>query len=260
MQGREINVPNVQTRQANAADGQVQQPEIHKNTTEAPKTLWEQGRLAATLALVSGFADAYATLNYKIFVSFMSGNTTQTGAKLGEWNLAESWHALLPILAFVVGAFTGTMLLHSGIKQARRPLFVLVAVLLAASVIASAYFAMSPDWLHIVLLAVAMGAVNISVGHIGAQSVGLGYVSGTLSTFSQNVALAFKGLPVPGSKGAWDTHGRRMAALASVWFAFLIGAVLGGALTTRFAVWALLLPILILAALAAFDRTTDDID
>jgi hypothetical protein len=35
--------------------------------------------LAAALAMIAGFIDAYGMITYGVFVSFMSGNTTQTG-------------------------------------------------------------------------------------------------------------------------------------------------------------------------------------
>ena len=36
-------------------------------------------RLAAALAMIAGFIDAYGFITYGVYVSFMSGNTTQTG-------------------------------------------------------------------------------------------------------------------------------------------------------------------------------------
>ena len=38
-----------------------------------------QERLAAGLAMVAGFVYAYGVITYGVYVSFMSGNTTQTG-------------------------------------------------------------------------------------------------------------------------------------------------------------------------------------
>ena len=49
-------------------------------------------------------------------------------------------------------------------------------------------------------------------------------------------------------------HGRRAFLLLGIWASFLIGALLGGAATSRFGVWVLLLPLLILLALAVFSR------
>ena len=52
--------------------------------------------------------------------------------------------------------------------------------------------------------------------------------------------------PAPHAQGAWDTHGRLAALFAAVWTAFLIGALLAGAATSRFAAGTLLPPIMIL--------------
>ena len=41
-------------------------------------------RLAAALATIAGFTDAYGMITYGVFVSFMSGNTTQTGYQAAE--------------------------------------------------------------------------------------------------------------------------------------------------------------------------------
>jgi uncharacterized membrane protein YoaK (UPF0700 family) len=45
--------------------------------------------------------------------------------------------------------------------------------------------------------------------------------------------------------------------LARVWTGFLAGAILSGAATPRYGVWALSAPALILAALAVFERRGD---
>ena len=51
-----------------------------RSETSAPA----QGGLAAILALIAGYVDAYTFLNYQVYGSFMSGNTTQTGLQAGQ--------------------------------------------------------------------------------------------------------------------------------------------------------------------------------
>ncbi len=53
--------------------------------------------------------------------------------------------------------------------------------------------------------------------------------------------------------GSRDTHWRRAALLGSLWTFFLAGAVLGGALASRIAVWTLLLPAVTLPLLALLE-------
>lgn len=211
------------------------------------------GWQAVVLAVIAGYIDSYAFLNYKVYGSFMSGNTTQTGLQTGQGKLAEAGLDLLPIPLFVAGVFVGTLLLHSSLRHRLSWLFGLVATLLAVAM-AAANPGVLPGWLGIVLLSLAMGIMNTTVNSVGEQSVSLGYVTGDLNNLAQHLALAVKRLPVPHGQGPWDTHRRRATLLAGIWAAFLIGAVLAGAATLRLSAWTLLPPILILLTLAAFRR------
>ena len=223
------------------------------NASEMPLKLWEHSGLAVALALVSGYVDAYSYLSYKLYSSFMSGNTTQTGLRLGESEFSVSAHHLFAIISFVVGVFAGTLLLHSALRQPKRWLFLMCAIVLGIS-LASASAGVLPGNFNFALLAIAMGAMNTSITRVGKQTVHLGYVSGTLNGAAQHLALALKGAPVPDAEGAWDTHWRRVALLGSVWLGFGGGAILGGVSTTQFDIWTLLFPVLLLLVLAAFDR------
>jgi uncharacterized membrane protein YoaK (UPF0700 family) len=60
-------------------------------------------RLAAALAMIAGFIDAYGIITYGVFVSFMSGNTTQTGYQTAEGLFGPASLSALAILFFVVG-------------------------------------------------------------------------------------------------------------------------------------------------------------
>jgi uncharacterized membrane protein YoaK (UPF0700 family) len=91
-----------------------------------------------------------------------------------------------------------------------------------------------------------MGIMNTSITHVGGQAVNLGFVTGDLNNFAQRLAMGIRRDPVPQMQGSWDNHWWRATLLAGIWTAFLIGAVLGAALASRFATWALLLPALML--------------
>ena len=210
---------------------------------------------AALLAVIAGYIDSYVFLNYKVYGSFMSGNTTQTGLQTGQGRLAEAGLNLLPIPLFVAGVFGGTLLLHSSLRYRSSWLFGSVAALLAMAM-AAANPGVLPGWSGVILLSLAMGIMNTAVTRVGEQSVSLGYVTGDLNNLAQQLALAVKRVPVP--HGSGDTHGRRATLLAGIWAAFLIGAALAGAATPRFAVCTLLPPILVLLALIAFGRAIVD--
>ena len=72
----------------------------------------EKGRaelLATVVAVIAGFIDAYGMITYGVYVSFMSGNTTQTGYQAAEGAFGPASLSALAILFFVVGSFAGTV-------------------------------------------------------------------------------------------------------------------------------------------------------
>jgi len=211
-------------------------------------------RFAAGLAMIAGYVDAYGYITFKTFVSFMSGNTIQTGYVTAHGHLAAAMPSLLAIVSFVIGAFIGTWLTHAGTPQARRLRFGVVAALLAVS-IGLTPLGWSGGAVGMATLSVVMGLMNTTLSYVGAQPVSLTVVTGTLSRMGTHLALALTRAPLPDAQGPWDTHRRRVLLLLGVWAGFLTGAVLGGAATSRFGVWVLLLPLLILLAPAVFSRT-----
>jgi uncharacterized membrane protein YoaK (UPF0700 family) len=221
--------------------------------TSAQVSADAQERLAAGLAMIAGYVDAYGYLTFKTYMSFMSGNTTQTGYRIGQGDFAAAMPTLLAIVSFVIGVFTGTWLTYSGTHQARRLRFGAAAALLAVS-IGFTLLSWSGSAVSIATLSVAMGIMNTALSHVGTESVSLTFVTGTLSKMGTHLALAVKRAPLQDAQGAWDTHRRRAFLLLGVWAGFLTGALLGGAATSRFGVWVLLLPLLILLALAVFSR------
>jgi uncharacterized membrane protein YoaK (UPF0700 family) len=206
-------------------------------------------RLAICLALIAGYVDAYGLRAFANYVSFMSGNTTQTGYMTGKGNLVAALPSALAIVFFLAGSFAGTWLIHSGLRHLRQLLFGVVAAMLAVSI-----GVMQPSSLDakvcIATLSLAMGLMNTTLSQIGAEPVNLTFVTGTLNKIGRHLALALRRAPLPDAQGKWDTHLRRAGLMASVWAGFLIGAMVSGAATSYFGVWVLLPPVLILLALA----------
>ena len=214
----------------------------------------QQGRRAALLALIAGYVDAYAFVKYRLYVSFMSGNTTQTGSQAGQAMFVEAGHSLFPIPCFVIGVFVGTVLAHSNLRHPLRVILGVVATMLAMGIAAGLSLSL-PGWVSVALLSLAMGTMSTTITRVGDQAVSVSYVTGSLTNMMQHVALAVRNVPLPRPQGSWDTHGWRARVLASVWTAFFTGAVLAGVALPRFGAWTLLLPIFVLFAMAAATRS-----
>jgi uncharacterized membrane protein YoaK (UPF0700 family) len=221
------------------------------------RSVWASARsqewLATGLAMIAGFVDAYGIITYGVYVSFMSGNTTQAGYQAAEGQFGPAAASALAILFFVGGSFTGTLIVEFAERRARSLLFSIVAALLAAIIGSWRLGALSVG-VHIATASFAMGVMNSALSRVGAQAVSLTFVTGTLSRVGSHLALAARRAPLTDAQGPWDTHLRRAMLLARVWAGFLAGALLSGLATPRFGVWALVAPVMILAAFAAFDR------
>jgi uncharacterized membrane protein YoaK (UPF0700 family) len=202
--------------------------------------------------LISGYVDSYTLLNFGVYASFMSGNTTSAGLHFGQANLAAAGHGLLPIPFFVLGILVGTLLIQTEPQFSLTGLSLLVAAMLTMGV-AGSHFAW-PGWASILVLSTAMGIMNTTITHVGGQSVSLGFVTGNLNSLGQHLAMGIKRAPLQNAQGSWDTHWLRATVLAAIWSAFFLGAALGAELAARSANWTLLLPALILVIFAVLDR------
>ena len=94
-------------------------------------------KLAICLALIAGYVDAYGLIALGVYVSFMSGNTTQTGLLTGQGKVVAALPSALAIVFFLAGVVAGTWLMLSGLRHSRRLLFGVVAALLAVPISAS---------------------------------------------------------------------------------------------------------------------------
>jgi len=202
--------------------------------------------LAAGLAMTAGFVDAYGIITYGTYLSFMSGNTTQAGTRAAQGDYGGALASSAAIVSFVGGGFAGALLTTAVARRTRRLIFGVVAASLALIIGLTRLGGLSSG-VHVALLGFAMGFMNTALSRVGAQSVSLTFVTGTLSRLGTQLALALRRAAVPDSHGAWDTHVHRALVLA--------GAALSGAVTPRVGALGLLVPLLILSALAVFDHT-----
>lgn len=174
--------------------------------------------LAAGLAMLAGYVDAIGFLRLNgLFVSFMSGNSTQLGVAVAQ-RAAAGWLAAALVAGFVAGVVLGARVaIAAGIW--RKPIVLaLVAVLLALAA-AAAGAAPGMAWIAAVLLAVAMGAENTVFQREGEVSVGVTYMTGTLVKLGQHLAAAIAGGP------RW-----RWVPYLLLWSGLILGAAIGASL------------------------------
>ncbi len=206
------------------------------------------------LAFLAGYVDAYGLLKLATFVSFMSGNTTQTGAAAGQAMIGQALFAAavpsaIAIVCFVVGVFIGTWL-HVGSRRALNPIvFGSITGLLALVFVLEQFAALNAN-LAIALLSIAMGLLNITVSQLGPEPISVTFVTGVLNKLGQHLAWAARGTKLENAADARDTHLRRAGWLALLWTCFLLGAVLLAVVIPHLNHRSLLLPTLVLGLIS----------
>ncbi|WP_428307704.1 YoaK family protein [Lacipirellula sp.] len=208
------------------------------------------GAAAFAFAGVAGYVDAYALIQFQVYASFMSGNTTRGGVEAASGRFAVAALSLLAIVCFVLGAFIGVTLLHSLNRRAGRTVALIATGLLAAQAVLDAVSPLA--WLSVALLCVSMGALNATITQIGGQAVNIGYVSGGLHKLAEHLALAWLRLPVDAAEGPHDTHLRRAVLIGGLWAVFLAGAFLGTLAQYYCPRWVLAFPIATLIVAVIF--------
>ncbi len=171
--------------------------------------------LAALLAGLAGMVDAIGYLHLKhLFVSYMSGNSTQLAVAFGRGDFAEASAILRLVVLFVLGAAAGQIIAH---RTGRWHLSAVLATVTALLTVA-ALGATRPE-----PMVLAMGALNASMHRAGNVGVSLTYVTGTLVKLGQGLG-DFLARRVSG----WD-----WLAQASPWVGLMIGATIGAVVHFR---------------------------
>lgn len=180
---------------------------------QRPRADWP---LAIALAVLAGFVDAVGFLRIGgLFVSFMSGNSTLLGIDLAQRDGATAMIGAL-ILGFLAGVMAASILAERLGRWSPMAMILFSTALLAWSAL------LMVEGPGAVLLAAAMGALNVVFQRGGGVSIPITYVTGTLVRLGQSLAGALLGTA---SATGWLPY-------LLLWGGLVLGA-LGGTLTYR---------------------------
>src|SRR5258705_3360579 len=82
----------------------------------------QQTMLAICFTMTAGYLDGYSLLVLGTYVSFMSGNTTMAGVRIGQGNLLAALSPAIAVLSFFAGSFAANLITHSQLRLARSVL------------------------------------------------------------------------------------------------------------------------------------------
>lgn len=191
--------------------------------------------LSTALAAVAGYVDAIGFLGTGgLFVSFMSGNSTQAAVGLVEGEFGFALFGLSLVGAFVLGVIAGALLnsLHARHPQS------FILWMAAGAMLASTVWGLTPwasSW-RFVVVAAAMGILNTLFLAEGRARIAVTYATGTLVSLGIGIADAMTGR---GAGSAWRRPLLLWGALAVGGGVGALGVVMLGDLASLAAVVAL---------------------
>ncbi|MEQ8346601.1 MAG: YoaK family protein [Sneathiellaceae bacterium] len=195
--------------------------------------------LAILLTALAAWVDAVGlVLAGDIFVSFMSGNSTQAVVALVQHGWSAAALVIGVILAFLIGVILGEWASLADGSWRQPGVYLLEAVLLWA-VLAALSLGLEPR-AALPPLALAMGVHNASL-HPARGAAVRTYVTGTIVQLGRGLALMLRG----------QGGGAEVRDNGLTWLGFLAGGLLGGLAALYLgANAALLLPALAASAMA----------
>ncbi|MBZ6078197.1 YoaK family protein [Microvirga puerhi] len=195
--------------------------------------------LGFLLTAVAGWVDAIGFLQLGgLYVSFMSGNSTQIGVGLGKMDLPTLVLPLALVGAFFAGAFVGNLL---SLLAGRWCLSAVLGMI--SCLVGLAFWSFDQGGaIHspTLILAGAMGAQNSALRRVNGIRTGATYVTGTLFGAGQDLAAAVLGR---GPRWRWLLH-------LLAWASLVAGAAGGAAMYNYASRWSLAIPTAVLVLLS----------
>ena len=185
------------------------------------------------LAALAGMVDVIGYLHLNgLFVSYMSGNSTQLASALGQGDLGHAGAIIKLVVLFVLGAAAGQVL--AGATGEWHMSWVLAAVAILLTIAGLSTTAPEP-------MVFAMGALNASMHRAGNVPVSLTFVTGVLVRFGQGL----------GDFLTRRSRDLKWLAQAVPWLGVIAGAIIGSAAFMRIGEAVIWVPVALAALLLA---------
>ncbi|WP_035933859.1 YoaK family protein [Knoellia aerolata] len=227
----------------------------------ADRTARRNAWLAAVLALVAGTLNSVGFVAVSVYTSHMTGITASIADQLVRGSLGLVVIGVEALASFVLGAMTCALVFNWGRRRGLRGKFANVLLLEAVLVLAFGGLADQLVWEHrghvfVVVLCFTMGLQNATITKVSDAQIRTTHVTGMVTDIGIELGKHLYRSRMPGEPPV-RADLRKLGMLAGLVTLFLLGGVLGAAgyLTLGFQV--LIVPALVLFAVAVPPVLTD---
>lgn len=214
---------------------------IAEKTLLSSKQIRIQEKLAIFLAFIAGYTDATGLIQWKTYVSFMSGNTTQLGAAFFSNKYGIIITSLTVVISFVIGIYSGTCLSLWKKCRIKNIAFYIVSGILMVYTLINYYHP-----IHVIpsvaIISFAMGVMNTIITSVGSLKVNTDFVTGTLNSLAKNTAI----FTMSNDENEKRESKANAIHLLLLWIGFLCGAAASPLLLYILKNWTLTVPVILL--------------
>ena len=200
-----------------------------------------QEKLAIFLAFIAGYTDATGLIQWKTYVSFMSGNTTQLGASFFSEKYGIIITSITVITSFLIGIYAGTCLSLWKKCRIKTIAFYIVSGIMILYTLFNYHHPVSviPS---VAIIGFAMGMMNTIVTTVGNLKVNTDFVTGTLNSLAKNTAI----FTMSNDENEKNESKTNAIHLLLLWIGFVSGAIVSPFLINLLEKWILLVPAILL--------------
>jgi uncharacterized membrane protein YoaK (UPF0700 family) len=192
--------------------------------------------LFLALSFVGGYGDAAGFVLAKAFTGHATGNLVLGAVATAAGDFPTALRHFSAVVVFLIGVFVGAWIMKLP-ESSRLSLVMVPELILIISAPLILFAHLGGTQAFVLCVSLALGLQNGGFRRAGGMGVHTTYLTGMITSLIASEAEKYSSHSVPPTKSAYNA---RIALIAQIWIAFILGAVSGGVATLHFKQWGML--------------------
>ena len=190
--------------------------------------------LYLALSFVGGYGDAAGFVLARAFTGHATGNLVLGAVATAAGDFPNALSHFSAVAVFLIGVFLGAWVMQRKPSQLSLVLAPELILIVSAPLILSARLGGAQAF--VLCVSLALGLQNGAFRRVGGIGVHTTYVTGMITSLISSAAEKYSSHLAPPAASAYNP---KIALIAQIWIAFILGAISGAAATLHFRQWGL---------------------
>jgi uncharacterized membrane protein YoaK (UPF0700 family) len=190
--------------------------------------------LYLALSFVGGYGDAAGFVLARAFTGHATGNLVLGAVASAAGDFPNALSHFSAVAVFLIGVFLGAWVMQRKPSQLSLVLAPELILIVSAPLILSARLGGAQAF--VLCVSLALGLQNGAFRRVGGIGVHTTYLTGMITSLISSAAEKYSSRLVPPSASPYNP---KIALIAQIWIAFILGAISGAAATLHFRQWGL---------------------